>query len=76
MSKKIRHHILPIFYLTGFIDPRTPPFIWLYEKGEPLIQKRSPKNIAVRKHYHSFVTTEVITTLPVGRSSAVFTKIT
>lgn len=57
MSKKIRHHILPIFYLKGFIDPRNPPFIWLYEKGEPLIQNRSPKNIAVRKHYHSFLTT-------------------
>ena len=57
MGQKKRHHFLPKFYLKGFIDPHNPPFIWLYEKGEPLIQKRSPINIAVRKHYHSFVTT-------------------
>jgi hypothetical protein len=58
MTKKKRHHYLPEFYLEGFIDPRNKPYLWVYEKGDPKIKKVSAKDIAVQKHYYSFITQE------------------
>ncbi len=58
MGKKKRHHYLPEFYLEGFVDPRNRPFVWVYEKGDSKIRKASAKDIAVQKHYYSFITSE------------------
>lgn len=52
MSNK-RNHYIPRFYLTGFVDPRNKPYIWLYEKGNLDIRKSTAGNIAVRKDYYS-----------------------
>ncbi len=57
MTKR-RHHYLPEFYLEGFIDPLNKPYIWVYEKGDPEIKKASVKDIAIEKHYYSFITQE------------------
>ena len=56
MPKKERHHFVPRFYLKGFIDPHNEPYIWVYEKGNPKIIKATIENIAVHKHYYSFIT--------------------
>lgn len=56
MTKKKRHHYIPRFYLDGFVDPLNRPYIWVYEKGNPNIIKATAENVAVRKHYYSFVT--------------------
>jgi hypothetical protein len=58
MTKKRRHHYLPEFYLEGFIDSHNEPCLWVYEKGDPKIKKVSVKNIAIQKHYYSFITQE------------------
>lgn len=58
MAKKRRHHYVPRFYLEGFVDPHNSPYIWIYEKGNPVIKKSTPKDIAVKKHYYSFITPE------------------
>jgi hypothetical protein len=55
-AKKKRHHYIPRFYLEGFVDPLNKPYIWVYEKGNPNIIKATAENVAVRKHYYSFVT--------------------
>jgi len=57
MTKK-RHHYLPEFYLDGFVNPHNGPYMWVYEKGDPKIRKASVKDVAVQKHYYSFVTPE------------------
>jgi len=56
MTKKKRHHYISRFYLEGFVDPHNEPYIWVYEKGNPNIIKATAKNIAVQKHYYSFIT--------------------
>lgn len=56
MAKKKRHHYIPRFYLDGFVDSYNDPYIWVYEKRNPNIIKATAENIAVRKHYYSFVT--------------------
>lgn len=56
MGKKKRHHYVPRFYLEGFIDPKNKPYIWIYEKGKQYIKKATAKDIAVEKHYYSFIT--------------------
>jgi hypothetical protein len=33
MEKKHNHHILPKFYLKGFVEIKDKPFIWEYRKG-------------------------------------------
>jgi hypothetical protein len=53
--KKKRHHYIPRFYLDGFVDPGNEPYIWVYEKGKPNIIKATAENVAVRKHYYSFI---------------------
>ena len=58
MTKKKRHHYLPEFYLEGFIDSRSEPYLWVYEKGDPKIKKVSAKDVTVQKHYYSFITQE------------------
>ena len=57
MSKK-RAHYIPRFYLTGFVDPRNKPYLWLCEKGNLDIRKSTAANIAVRKKYYSFLMPE------------------
>lgn len=56
MPKKERHHSIPRFYLKGFIDPHNEPYICVYEKGNPKTIKATVENIAVHKHYYSFLT--------------------
>jgi len=55
MPKKKRHHYIPKFYLEGFVDSRNKPYLWVYEKGGNRIIKASAKDIAVEKHYFSFL---------------------
>jgi len=55
MSIKKRHHYIPKFYLEGFIDPHNRPYLWVYEKGNKKIIKATSKDIAVEKHYFSFL---------------------
>ena len=55
MAKKKRHHYIPKFYLEGFVDSRNKPYLWVYEKGGNSIVKASAKDIAVEKHYFSFL---------------------
>jgi hypothetical protein len=50
---KKRHHYVPRFYLSGFIDPANPPYVWVYEKGNPTIKNLTVENTAVQKHYYS-----------------------
>lgn len=57
MTKK-RHHYLPEFYLEGFLNPHDSPYMWVFEKGNPGIKKASVKDIAIQKHYYSFITQE------------------
>lgn len=56
MVKKKRHHYIPRFYLDGFVDPHNEPYIWIYEKGNSDVRKASAENVAVEKHYYSFIT--------------------
>lgn len=58
MTKKRRHHYLPVFYLKGFVDPHNEPYIWLYEKGNPDVKKATARHIAVKKDYYSLTTPE------------------
>jgi len=55
---KERHHYLPEFYLEGFVNPSDSPYMWVYEKGNPEIKKASVRDVAVQKHYYSFITQE------------------
>lgn len=55
MARKKRHHYIPKFYLEWFIDSRNKPYLWVYEKGGSNIIKASAKDIAVEKHYFSFL---------------------
>jgi hypothetical protein len=54
MPKK-RHHYIPKFYLKGFIDAKNKPNIWVYDKDDGRVIKATAKNIAVEKHYFSFL---------------------
>ncbi len=54
MPKK-RHHYIPKFYLKGFIDSKNEPNIWVYDKDDGKVIKATAKNIAVEKHYFSFI---------------------
>lgn len=58
MGTKKRHHYIPKFYLDGFVDPHNEPYIWVYEKGNEKIIKSTSKDIAVEKHYFSFLKPE------------------
>lgn len=54
MTKK-RHHYIPQFYLKGFVDPSNEPFIWVYDKDTGEIIRSTARDIAVKRHYFSFV---------------------
>ncbi|MEK6691067.1 MAG: DUF4238 domain-containing protein [Nitrospirota bacterium] len=54
MPKK-RHHYIPEFYLKGFIDSKNEPNIWVYDKDDGKVIKATARNIAVEKHYFSFI---------------------
>ncbi len=56
MTKK-RHHYIPQFYLKGFTDSKNEPYIWIYDKEHNgRIIKSTAKDIAVKKHYFTFMT--------------------
>jgi len=55
-GKSVRHHFIPQFYLQGFVDPKNPPFVWIYRKDNGVIIKSSVKDTAVHSHYYSFKT--------------------
>ena len=57
MPKK-KHHYVPIFYLAGFTDPNSEPYLWVYEKGILDVRKSLPKNEACENYYHAFKTKE------------------
>ena len=57
-TKKKRQHYLSEFYLRAFVDPYNKPYVWLYEKGNKIIRKASPKDLCVLKEYYSFTTLE------------------
>lgn len=54
MAEKIRHHYVPRFYLEKFVDSENKPYIWVYEKGNPVAVKASSKDIACEKYGYSF----------------------
>lgn len=55
-------HYIPQFYLREFIDPETPngyePYVWKYEHESKKWKKKSPKNIASKPDFYSFVDQE------------------
>ena len=55
-------HYIPQFYLREFTDPETPnghePYVWVYEHESKKWKKKSPKNIASKPDYYSFVDQE------------------
>jgi len=52
-------HYIPQFYLREFTDPETPnghePYVWVYEHESKKWKKKSPKNIASKPDFYSFV---------------------
>ena len=50
------HHILPRFYLKGFVEPNTParhePSLWLADLVTGKIQKRGPRNAAAKTNFY------------------------
>ena len=52
-------HYIPRFYLKEFTDPETPdswePYVWVYEHASKEWKKKSPKNIASKPDFYSFV---------------------
>lgn len=54
MHTKKRHHYVPQFYLNGFLDPKQPSSLWVYEKGTDRVFPSTPRKIAVESHYYSF----------------------
>jgi hypothetical protein len=55
MARTKKHHYVPVFYLNGFIDPDTHPYIWVYQKGSFEVLKLRPENCGFEKDYYSFV---------------------
>ncbi len=55
-KKKYKHHYVSRFYLEGFIDPNSPGFLWVYEKGTEKLFKSKPESIAFEKHYYTQTT--------------------
>ncbi|MBM4064561.1 MAG: DUF4238 domain-containing protein [Planctomycetes bacterium] len=55
-------HYIPQFYLREFTDPETPnghePYVWIYEHESKNWKKKSPKNIASKPDFYSFVDQE------------------
>ncbi len=55
-------HYIPQFYLREFTDPETPngyePYVWKYEHESKKWKKKSPKNIASKPDFYSFIDRE------------------
>ena len=55
-------HYIPRFYLREFTDPETPngyePYVWKYEHEYKKWKKKSPKNIASKPDFYSFIDQE------------------
>jgi len=55
-------HYIPQFYLREFADPETPngyePYVWVYEHESKRWKKKSPKNIASKLDFYSFIDQE------------------
>ncbi|MFT8313301.1 MAG: DUF4238 domain-containing protein [Clostridium sp.] len=58
MEKKKQHYI-PQFYLNYFTDPLIPimyaPYVWVYDRTDKSIKKKSPKNIAYENGYNNIM---------------------
>lgn len=54
-----RHHYVPRRYLAKFTDPETPSgqeaYVHTFNVRTGEIRRRSPRNLAVRNHYYSFM---------------------
>ncbi len=52
-------HYIPQFYLREFTDPETPngyePYVWKYEHESKKWKKKSPRNIASKPDFYSFI---------------------
>lgn len=55
-------HYIPQFYLREFTDPETPnghePYVWVYGHESKKWKKKSPKNIASKPNFYSFIDQE------------------
>ncbi|TVM04057.1 MAG: hypothetical protein CV087_02380 [Candidatus Brocadia sp. WS118] len=55
-------HYIPRFYLREFTDPETPngyePYVWKYEHESKKWKKKSPRNIASKPDFYSFIDQE------------------
>ena len=62
-------HYIPQFYLREFTDPETPngyePYVWVYEHESKRWKKKSPKNIASKLDFYSFIDVLGTQTFPV-----------
>jgi hypothetical protein len=47
------HHVIPVFYLKGFVDPCNKPFLWEY-RADGETKKISPKKAGYIDQYHVF----------------------
>lgn len=49
-------HLIPRFYLAGFVDPEPPagyePFLWVWDLSAKDWKKRAPKNFATKRDYY------------------------
>jgi Protein of unknown function (DUF4238) len=50
---KHRHHVVPRFYLEGFISPDDPGALHMYEKGRPSARRLTPRVVASQEHFYT-----------------------
>jgi hypothetical protein len=53
MSKPVRHHYIPQFYLKGFCREGEKT-LWLYDKVTKNLRAQNPSKIAVINNYYTF----------------------
>jgi hypothetical protein len=53
MGTKKRHHYVPRFYLSGFLEAGESQ-LWVYEKGNAQPFRSTPENTGFQKHYYGF----------------------
>ncbi len=58
MAKKKKQHYVPQFYLNEFlaenIEINQSKYLWVFEKNNKVLFRRSPKNVAFENYYYSF----------------------
>lgn len=61
-SAAVKHHFVPAFYLRGFVERRPPtghePALWVADRQEAVVRRRSPKNAAALTDYYAVTTAE------------------